>query len=166
MTKTIRKVLTTAFTLPLALACTTSLFAGEQTLNCTLYMATSMDSAAAHQVSVESAKADLTAVRRASYCVFADGKIADKQFVVINRSEDGGSVGSAKGFSIYTMDNGDSLSTEFTGGWNKGPFEGIYTILGGTGAFADAKGDGTITGSKSPWATSGVLEIVLNVITP
>jgi len=166
MNITIRNVLKTAFTLPIVLAGTTSLFAGEQTINCTLYMATSMDSAVAQQVSVESAKADLVAVRRASYCLFADGKIADKQFVVINRTEDGGSVGSAKGFSIYTMDNGDSLSTEFIGDWNKGPFKGVYTILGGTGAFANAKGDGTITGSKSPWATSGVLEIVLNVKTP
>jgi len=118
------------------------------------------------QVSVESAEAGLTAVRRAAYCVFPDGKVADKQFVVINRTQSGGAQGLAKGFSIYTMPNGDSISTEFTGSWDNGPFNGVYNVLGGSGAYEKATGDGKITGQKSPWGTSAVLNILLNVKTP
>lgn len=140
--------------------------AGEQRLECTLYIAESMDSAAGHSVNVEKAGTMLGTLRRAAYCVFKDGRIADKQFVMVNLVQDGGNVGAAKGFSIYTMENGDSVSAEFTGGWDKGPFAGTYVILGGTGEFTDASGDGSINAESSPWDTTGVVKIVLNVKTP
>lgn len=138
----------------------------EETLECTLYIAESMDAAVMHQVSVDSAAESLVTLRRAGYCVFADGSVADKQFVMVNRVVDGGQRGTNQGYSVYTLDNGDTISVEFDGGWNKGPYSGVYKILGGTGAYADAKGDGTISGTDSPWKTSSVVKIVLNIETP
>ena len=64
------------------------------------------------------------------------------------------------------MENGDSVSAEFTGDWGNNGYEGVYKILGGTGNFKGANGDGTITDAQSPWATTDVVKIVLNVKTP
>ena len=140
--------------------------AGEEKLECKLYIAESMDSSAMEMVAVESAGESLRSLRRAAYCVFSDGTIADKQFVMINRIMDGGKSGDGIGFSIYTMANGDSISAQFTGAGGEGPFNGIYEILGGTGEYKGATGDGTISSIDSPWKTTGIVDIVMNVATP
>ncbi len=64
------------------------------------------------------------------------------------------------------MENADSISAEFTGAWGSEEFKGVYEILGGTGSYGSATGDGTITGVESPWINTGIVEILLNVQTP
>jgi hypothetical protein len=70
------------------------------------------------------------------------------------------------GYSVYTMDNGDSVFAKFAIDFGSNGASGVYTILGGTGNFEGATGDGSITGTQSPWATTPVVKIVLNVKTP
>ncbi len=131
-----------------------------------LYIAESMDSDAQSSIVMKGAGLMLQSVRRSSVCVFDDGRVADKQFVMINRAVGDGSTGSSMGYSVYTMENGDSVSVEFTGNWGSDGFKGVYTVLDGTGKFKGATGDGTITGIQSPWTTTGVVKILLNVKTP
>ena len=152
--------------LPVAMMISGSVVAKDETLECMLYIAQSMDSDAKSSVAIKSAGLMLSSVRRGSVCVFGDGSVADKQFVLVNRIIGDGSTGSSMGYSVYTMDNGDSLSVEFTGKWGSEGYKGAYTILGGTGSYEGATGDGSITGTKSPWPTTGVVKIVLNVKTP
>lgn len=140
--------------------------AAEETLECTLYIATSMDPVSSHEIALENAGATLDSGRRSGFCVFADGSVADKQWVSISHSTEGGASGIGRGYSVYTLQSGDSVSAEFQVGWGQDGLQGTYNILGGTGKFQDASGDGTITGMQSPWKTSAVVGIVLNVKTP
>lgn len=54
--------------------------AKEETLECTLYIAESMDSDAQSSIEMKDAGLMLNSVRRSSVCVFGDGRVADKQF--------------------------------------------------------------------------------------
>ena len=91
--------------------------AEEQTLECTLYIATSMDSDAQSGIEMKEAGLMLNSVRRSSFCVFGDGRVADKQFVMVSRAVGDGATGSSMGYSVYTMENGDSVSAQFIGDW-------------------------------------------------
>jgi len=140
--------------------------AADTTIECTLYIAQSLDSAASHAVQPDQTAEQLMTIRRAGYCIFDDGSVADKQFVMTVRAMDGGKSGSNQGYSVYTMSNGDSISAEFSGSWGDGPYQGTYNILGGSGAYANASGDGTLSGQESPWSTTAVVKVVMNVSTP
>ena len=140
--------------------------ADDQTLECKLYVADSLQSETASSVTLEDVGLTLSSSRQSAYCVFADGSVADKQFVVLNRVVGDGATGSVLGYSVYSLQSGGSLSVEFTGGWGNDGFIGYYTVLGGSGAFENAIGDGTFTATQSPWATTGTFDVVLNVTTP
>lgn len=152
--------------LPAALMIAGNVAAKEETLECMLYIAESMDSDVQSSIAMKDAGLTLDSVRRSSVCVFDDGRVADKQFVMVSRVVGDGATGSTMGYSVYTMENGDSVSAEFTGNWGSNGYKGVYKILGGTGNFKGANGDGTITDTQSPWATTDVLKIVLKVKTP
>ncbi|MEE9322149.1 MAG: hypothetical protein V3U76_17055 [Granulosicoccus sp.] len=157
------------FSLPVLLLPTLLLGAGDATaadevLKCRLYIAASMDIVAT--IELKDTEQVLNSMRRGSYCLFEDGSVADKQFVLSNRVLGDGATGAYSGFSVYTLENGDSISAQFTGAWDDKGNHGIYAILGGTGSYKDASGDGTITGAKSPWNTADIVDIVLNVTTP
>lgn len=141
-------------------------WAGDTELACDLYIAESMDSDASSAIDLKDAGLTLSSVRRAGICLFADGTVADKQFVMVDRIVGDGSTGSNLGYSVYTMENGDSIAAQFHGAWGSTGFKGIYTIIGGTGSFENASGNGSITGTPSPWSTTGVVKILLNVKTP
>lgn len=108
----------------------------------------------------------LRAFRNAGVCQLADGRVAEKQFVGVSSTRKGGAEGDYSGFSVYTLENGDALSVRFEGGWGEKGNRGRYKVLGGTGAFAGASGDGTLEGVKSPWAGATVMTIGLRVNTP
>lgn len=140
--------------------------ANEETLECTLYSGESMTSEVMSSVEIKDADLMLESNRVSALRVFEDGRVADKQYVVISRGVGDGSTGTNMGYSVYTMENGASLSAQFTGEWGSDGFNGVYMIMGGTGNFEGAIGDGTVTGAESPWATTGIVDIVLNVKTP
>lgn len=137
--------------------------AGEQTLECKLYIAQSLDHISTY--TVESANSTLESMRRGGLCVFADGSIADKQFVISTNVREDGSAGDSVGVSVYTLESGDSLTLSFSGGWDKGPFTGEYAVMSGTGAFQGATGTGTINGVDSPWKSTSVVDIRIEVMT-
>ncbi len=159
MLKRLQKLMLTA---GLLLACG-SAYAGEQILECKLYIAESLDHESSY--AMESSDSLLRGIRRGGICLFADGTVADKQFVMGINSRQDGAMGDAAGISVYTFESGDSLTLSFTGGWDKGPFTGQYTILHGTGVYDGASGGGTITGAESEWKSTSIVDIRIDVIT-
>jgi len=152
--------------IPAMLTGTGNAMAQDEALTCKLYITATMDSEASSNINMEAAGFSMVTTRRAGFCLFPDGRIADKQFVFISREIGDGSTGSSLGYSVYTLENGDTLTAEFSGAWDSNGFKGTYNILNGTGRFRGAGGDGTIAGTQSPWETTEVLDIVLNVQTP
>lgn len=107
----------------------------------------------------------LRAFRNVGVCVLPDGRLAEKNFVGSMSTRKGGAEGDYSGFSVYTLENGDAVSVRFEGAWGAKGNHGRYTVLGGTGAFSGATGDGTIEGLKSPWAGATVMKISIRVNT-
>ncbi len=140
--------------------------ADNRTLSCKLYNASSTADETITKVTLKQSAQALTASRTASFCVFEDGTVAEKQFVNVQRAVDDGANGMVLGISVYTMPNGDSITATFTGDWGNTGFVGAYKIIDGTGEFNNAKGDGSFTGAESPWPTSNLFDVVLNVTTP
>lgn len=140
--------------------------AEEHTLSCKLYNASSTAGETLTQVKLDKSAQTLAASRTASFCIFDDGTVAEKQFVNVQRAVDDGASGIVRGISVYTLPNGDSITATFVGDWSSAGFVGAYEIVDGTGTFINAKGDGSFTGAESPWATSQMFDVVLNVSTP
>lgn len=152
--------------IPVMLFASSGVAADERTLECKLYIADTQQSETISSVTLEDAGLTLSSSRHSGYCVFADGSVADKQFVEISRAVGDGATGSVLGYSVYSMQSGGSLLAEFTGEWNNGGFIGQYSVLGGSGPFENATGDGTVTATQSPWATTGTYDVVFNINTP
>ena len=132
-----------------------------ETLKCKLYISESTKESTA-LVAPPHAGVSLAARRYSGVCVFADGRIAEKQFVVINRIIGDGKTGTFLGYSVYSFKNADSLSVQFVGGWGADGVRGDYTIISGTGAYANAKGDGNFVRTGGSETTS-FLDVTLNV---
>ena len=135
--------------------------AQAETLKCKLYISESTKDVT-ETVAPPHAGVALMGTRYSGVCVFADGRIAEKQFVVINRIIGDGKTGTFLGYSVYSFKKGDSISVQFAGGWGADGVRGDYKIIAGTGAYANAKGDGNFVrtgGSK----TTSHLDVTLNV---
>ena len=152
----------TSFT---AIALLTGLVGGSlaqaETLKCKLHISESTKESSA-LVTPPHAGVSLSAIRYSGVCVFADGRIAEKQFVVINRIIGDGKTGTFLGYSVYSFKNADSLSVQFAGGWGADGVRGDYTIISGSGAYANAKGDGNFVRTGGSETTS-FLDVTLNV---
>ena len=135
--------------------------AQAETLKCKLHISESTKESSA-LVAPPNAGVSLSAIRYSGVCVFADGRIAEKQFVVINRIIGDGKTGTFLGYSVYSFQNDDSLSVQFTGGWGANGVRGDYTIISGTGAYVNAKGDGNFVRTGGSETTS-FLDVTLNV---
>ena len=71
-----------------------------------------------------------------------DGRIASKEFV--HSGDIGKGSGPFFGYSTYTFEDGSTLSARYAGTQRAGqPVHGDYTVVGGTGIFAGAKGTGS-----------------------
>ena len=142
-----------------------SVYAVDEKLQCDLYVQSGMGDDTGSTIEVDNAGI-LTSERLSGLCVFADGKVADKQFVNISLSKADGSTGSNSGISIYTLESGDSVHARYLGEWGSSGFVGQYEISGGSGKYEGAKGNGSFTGTQSPWKSQGKFNVVLNIITP
>jgi len=153
-------------TVAAGLLLSSQVFAENHTISCKLYNASDISDETATKVILKNSGQTLTSSRVGSFCVLDDGKVAEKQFVLNQRITNGGANGLLQGISVYTMPNGDSITATFTGDWSVGGLNGKYQIIDGTGTYNKAKGDGSFSGIQSPWTTTSMFDVVLNITTP
>jgi len=95
--------------------------------------------------------------------VFKDGRIGLKEFVHSADMLKGS--GPYYGYSTYTFEEG-SITARYAGSIKDGRSNGEYTILSGTGAYANATGTGTIESAPNPFKGVNLLNIKLVIRTP
>ena len=95
--------------------------------------------------------------------VFKDGRIGVKEFVHSGDMFKGS--GPFYGYSTYTFEDG-SITARYTGLAKDGRLAGEYTILSGTGAYANATGTGTIESAPNPFKGVNLMDVKLAVKTP
>jgi hypothetical protein len=95
---------------------------------------------------------------------FKDGRVAVKDFVHSADLLKGS--GPFYGYSTYTFDDGSSITARYTGSVKDGLTKGDYTILSGTGAYANASGTGGFESVKSTFKGAGLFDGRIIVKTP
>ncbi|MGY8683370.1 hypothetical protein Q2941_37170 [Bradyrhizobium sp. UFLA05-153] len=95
---------------------------------------------------------------------FKDGRVAVKDFVHSADLLKGS--GPIYGYSTYTFEDGSSITARYTGAVKDGQTKGEYTILSGTGAYANASGTGGFESVKSTFKGAGLYDGRFIVKTP
>ncbi len=96
---------------------------------------------------------------------FKDGRVAAKDFVADGEFANGES--HEHGLSTYSFTDGSTLSLSYVGEFKDGRYHGDYTVLSGTGIYANATGEGVFDSQPTKWKSSAFLfSVKLNVKTP
>jgi hypothetical protein len=96
--------------------------------------------------------------------LFKDGRIAVKDFVQSADSLKG--TGTSYGYSTYTFNDGSSITARYTASFKDGKVKGEYTILSGSGGYANATGMGGFECPASPFKGTGLCDGRFIVKTP
>jgi hypothetical protein len=115
--------------------------AGEQTLEFKL-VTKALDPTILQAANVDGQQ--MMASKAFGVAFFKDGRVAAKDFIVSAETVKG--TGPARGFSTYTFEDGSSITASFVGEFKDGKAHGDYTILSGTGTYANATGTGSFDG--------------------
>ena len=135
--------------------------ASAETLKCELHITNSLTKSVG-PVSSPMSEDTIEATQRAGVCIATDGRVAEKQFVVITKRKGDGSE-SGRGMSYYSFPNGDGIHAEFVYSQTKDSFELEYDILSGSGSYQGAKGNGNATFNRAT-ETTLVLDITFNLL--
>ncbi len=95
---------------------------------------------------------------------FKDGRVASKDFIVTLDLRSGS--GAYKGYSTYTFEDGSSITASFTGERKGGESHGIYTIVSGTGIYANATGTGSFDSVPTKFKDATLYNGKFDVKTP
>jgi hypothetical protein len=93
-----------------------------------------------------------------------DGRVAAKDFVVSSDLRKGS--GPIRGYSTYSFDDGSSITASFTGEFKEGLANGVYTIVSGTGAYANATGTGSFHGIQAGFKGASLYNGKFDIKTP
>ena len=106
----------------------------------------------------------ITASKAFGVAYFKDGRVAAKDFVFSTELRKGS--GPLRGYSTYTFDDGSTITASFTGEIKEGLSHGVYTILSGTGAYANATGTGSFEGIRAGFKGASLFNGKFDVKTP
>jgi hypothetical protein len=95
---------------------------------------------------------------------FKDGRVAVKDFV--NSADLLRGSGSIHGYSTYTFEDGSSITASYAGSVKDGKAKGEYTILSGTGTYANATGTGSFESVQNAFKGAGLYDGKFVVKTP
>jgi hypothetical protein len=114
-------------------------FAGEQVLEFKLVTRLVNPTTVVEAANIEGQT--MIASKAVGVAYFKDGRVASKDFILTLDLRNGS--GPYKGYSTYTFEDGSSITASFTGERKAGESHGIYTIVSGTGTYANATGTGS-----------------------
>jgi hypothetical protein len=120
-------------------ATSTIAFAGEQVLEFKLVTRLVNPTTVVEAANIEGQT--MIASKAVGVAYFKDGRVASKDFILTLDLRNGS--GPYKGYSTYTFEDGSSITASFTGERKAGESHGIYTIVSGTGTYANATGTGS-----------------------
>jgi hypothetical protein len=137
-------------------------FAGEQKLEFKLVTRLVNPTTVVEAANIEGQT--MIASKAVGVAYFKDGRVASKDFIIALDLRNGS--GSYKGYSTYTFEDGSSITASFTGERKAGESHGIYTIVSGTGTYANATGTGSFDSVPTKFKDATLYDGKFDVKTP